>query len=292
MKLLITIVSAMLFSVAQAQVIDTHLHGWTNDNYQQRGPGSPATGTEHMQATIAAMNENDVRFAVVSGNMDTLAMWTAADERFIPGYQITGSNIITPEEFETHVEAGRIRVMGEFAPVFVGKEPGDPTYAPYLEVAERHGIPLAIHAGGLPPMAPMTCCPEARISLTNPLLIEDVLVRYPKLKVYLQHGGETYYREALSLMRVYRHVYADLGAILWVEPLAQENAAEFLRRAKTAGVLDRVMFGSDQMNFPWAIGKSIEYFESLPFLTEEEKKMVLYDNALRFFGLEQGAETE
>ena len=286
MRFLTTILLTIICSTAQAQVIDTHLHGWTDDNYPQRGPSAPATGTDHMRATIAAMDKHDVRFAVVSGNMEALAMWTAADDRFIPGYQVTGSNIISPGEFERHVKAGHIRVLGEFAPLFVGKTPADPTYTPFLEIAERHGVPLAIHAGGIPPMAPMTCCPDARISLSNPLLVEDVLVRHPKLKVYLQHGGETFYREALSVMRVYKHVYADLGAVLWVERLAKENAAEFLRDAKLAGVLDRVMFGSDQMNWPSAIGDSIAYLESLTFLTAEEKRMVLYDNAMRFFGLE------
>ena len=243
MKFLTAILLVSLLSTARGQVIDTHLHGWTDDNYPRRGPSAPATGSEHMRATIAAMDEHDVRFAVISGNMDALAMWTAADDRFIPGYQITGSNIISPEAFEAHVEAGRIKVLGEFAPLFVGKTPADPSYTPYLEVAERYGVPLAIHTGTMPPMAPLTCCPEARISLGDPLLVEDVLVRHPKLKVYL-------------------------------------------RQAKLAGMLDRVMFGSDQMNWPQAIGDSVAFLESLPFLTDEEKRMVLYDNALRFFGLE------
>jgi len=286
MNYLLPILLMLFFSTAHGQVIDTHLHGWTDDNYRQMDSASPATGTEHMNATIAAMDEHDVRFAVISGNMDALAMWTAADDRFIPGYQITGSNIISPEEFEGHVEAGRIRVLGEFAPLFVGKKPADPTYTPYLEIAERYGVPLAIHAGGLPPMAPLTCCPEARVSLGNPLLVEDVLVRHPKLRVYLQHGGESFYREALSVMRVYKHVYADLGAVLWVDELAQEYASDFLRKAKKAGMLDRVMFGSDQMSWPFAIGDSIAYLESLSFLTDQEKRMVLIENAMRFFDLE------
>jgi predicted TIM-barrel fold metal-dependent hydrolase len=285
MKILLAALLAILCATGQAQVIDTHLHGWTDENYPQRGPSAPATGSDHMRATIAAMDQHDVRFAVVSGNMDALAMWTAADDRFIPGYQVTGSNIIPPGEFEQHVEAGRIKVLGEFAPLFVGKTPADSTYTPYLEIAEKHGVPLAFHAGGIPPMAPMTCCPEARVALGNPLLVEDILVRHPKLKVYLQHGGEAYYREALSVMRVYRHVYADLGAVLWVEPLAREHAAAFLREAKLAGLLDRVMFGSDQMNWPGAIGDSIAYLESLGFLTPDEKRMILYDNASRFFAL-------
>ncbi len=138
-------------------------------------------------------------------------------------------------------------------------------------------------------MAPMTCCPKARISLANPLLIEDVLVRYPRLKVYLQHSGTMHYREALSLMRVYPHVYSDLGVMLWPYTRLQEHAAEFLRLAKAGGVLDRVMFGTDPNQRPeLAIGPSIEYLNSLPFLTDEEKRKLLYDNVARFFELDSG----
>ena len=112
-------------------------------------------------------------------------------------------------------------------------------------------------------------------------------MRHPKLKVYLQHSGERYYREVLSMMQVYLHVYSDLGGLLWPDNRLQEHAREFLRQAKTEGFLDRVMFGSDQMNWPdLAIGPSIDFISSLPFLTDEEKQMILYDNAVRFFGLE------
>ncbi len=126
MKILYAALLMAFVPVAFGQVIDAHLHGWTDENYRQRDAQAPATGTEHMRATIAEMDEHNVRSAVVSGNMEALAMWTAADSRFIPGYQITGSKIISPEKFEDHVVAGRVEVLGEFAPVFVGKEPGDP----------------------------------------------------------------------------------------------------------------------------------------------------------------------
>ena len=66
----------------------------------------------------------------------------------------------------------------------------------------------------------------------------------------------------------------------------RHNGTEFLRGAKAADMLDRVMFGSDPMNAPSAIGDSIDVLESLSFLSEEEKRMILHDNALRFFGLE------
>lgn len=50
-------------------------------------------------------------------------------------------------------------------------------------------------------------------------------------------------------------------------------------------MLDRVMFGSDQMIWPEAIGISVEAVQDLDFLTVEEKAAVFYDNAARFLRL-------
>ena len=48
---------------------------------------------------------------------------------------------------------------------------------------------------------------------------------------------------------------------------------------------NRVMFGSDQMIWPSAITSSINFLNSLDFLTEEEKEMILYKNARVFLGI-------
>lgn len=286
----------LLSGAAFAQVIDTHLHAFTEATYRSSGDhplggSSPETAAEHLRMTIEEMDRNDVRHAVVSGSLESVEQWVAADARFIPGYQVTGTSeraLIEPEVFEQLVREGKFRVLGEFAPIFAGKTLADPLYAPYLEISERLGVPVAYHSGGTPPMAPMTCCPEARIALGDPLLIEDVLVRYPRLKIYLMHAGEAFHRNALSIMMVYRHVYVDLGVMLWANPYLQDNAEEFLRNAKRAGVLNRVMYGSDQMAWPGSISASIEYLNSLSFLDDNDRRMILHDNAARFFGLDTG----
>jgi hypothetical protein len=53
-----------------------------------------------------------------------------------------------------------------------------------------------------------------------------------------------------------------------------------------AGFGKRLMFGSDQMVWPDAIGLAIEGIESASFLTEEQKRDIFYTNAVRFFRLE------
>jgi len=73
--------------------------------------------------------------------------------------------------------------------------------------------------------------------------------------------------------------------LLWVEPNAQRYAREFLQHAKEAGYLNRVMYGTDQMVWPHAIKKSIDYLNSLSFLTAKDKEDIFYNNAKRFLRL-------
>jgi len=61
---------------------------------------------------------------------------------------------------------------------------------------------------------------------------------------------------------------------------------DFLKNAKDSRLLDRVMFGSDQMCWSEAITLSIDYLNSIDFLTKEEKHMIFYTNAKKFLRLE------
>jgi len=47
-----------------------------------------------------------------------------------------------------------------------------------------------------------------------------------------------------------------------------------------------LMFGSDQMYWPEEIANgNFEGVESAPFLTDEEKRNIFYENAVRFYRL-------
>ena len=54
-----------------------------------------------------------------------------------------------------------------------------------------------------------------------------------------------------------------------------------------AGFIDRIMFGSDQMEWPEAIAKAIEAVDSAAFLNADQKRAIFYDNAARFFRLDR-----
>lgn len=288
-KYILSFLLLLFFLRLNAQIVDVHLHSYTNTDYwggrtHPTGMDSPKSADEHLQQTIALLDRHRIEFAVVSGSLESLRKYTSADSRFIPGY-MDEENLISITDFENLIKDGQIKVFGEITGVYHGRTLNDPVYEPYLRICQEYGIPVAYHTGGGPPMTPYRCCPKFRISLGDPLLIEDVLVKFPKLQVYLMHGGEVFYEHAVRMMKMYTHLYIDVGVILWVDPSLQDYAVNLLKLAKKANVLDRVMFGSDQMVWPNAISKSIEFLNSLEFLSENEKRMILYDNAKRFLKL-------
>ena len=52
-----------------------------------------------------------------------------------------------------------------------------------------------------------------------------------------------------------------------------------------AGLGKRILFGSDQMYWPDAIGEAIKSVETADFLSAEQKRDILYNNAARFLRL-------
>jgi predicted TIM-barrel fold metal-dependent hydrolase len=52
-----------------------------------------------------------------------------------------------------------------------------------------------------------------------------------------------------------------------------------------AGFEKRIMFGSDQMIWPGIIEKAVTRVDTAPYLTKQQKRDILYNNAARFLRL-------
>lgn len=275
--------------VACAQIIDMHMHSYTEKDFwvgkARNGFASSKTAKEHLEQTIRKMNLHKIEYAVVCGTLESIERYSNADKRFIPGYQDYEETLIPIKQFEQNVQSGKIKVFGEVMAVYKGMTLADSLYQPYLAICEKYGIPVAYHSGGSFPNAQQLGWPNYRITLGDPFLIEDVLVKYPKLKLYLMHAGENFFENTLRMMDGYPNLYADLGVELWLHPLTKDYGTRFLRSAKEYGFLDRVLFGSDQMVWPEAISSSIDFLNAMDFLTNDEKEMILYRNAKKFLGI-------
>ncbi|MFH0847248.1 MAG: amidohydrolase family protein [Chloroflexota bacterium] len=146
---------------------------------------------------------------------------------------------------------------------------------PIYEKCEAVNLPIIFHSGkmmvkGLPDYA-------------RPDLFQEVLKAFPKLKVVLAHMGGGFWKEALKLAHAFpQNVFFDTAIAVSGAPipdflrLTDEMAVKMIREIGA----HRVMFGSD---FPWIDPTAdIERIKSLP-LTDEEKQMILGENALKFF---------
>lgn len=278
-------------------IIDMHLHSYTAGDFWGPAPnpatGQPSVGSaqEHMERSIAIMRQYNVVLGAVSGDAKASvdAWYSLAPDLVLRGISMGDpAAFLDLETFRSLVEAGELEVLGEVGAQYAGFSPSDPAYAPYWAIAQEHGVPVGIHTGQSFPGTPYRCCPEFRLRLGDPLLLEDMLVEFPDLEVYMMHagGGGPFSENALMMMAMYPQVYVDVGVLSWMPGMGQW-LEPFLRAAQQGRMLDRVMFGSDQMVWPEAIGMAVERIDGYDFLSVEEKADIFYNNAARFLRLSE-----
>lgn len=235
-----------------------------------------------MDRTIEVMNRHNV-IGVLSGAPDRVAEWReAAPGRFIPGL---GFNVartsITPDSLRSLAESGRVEVLAEVTNQYAGVAPDDERMEPYWALAEELDIPVGIHIGPGPPGVIYLGSEGYRARLHSALTLEPVLIRHPRLRVYIMHAGFPMIDDLLALMYAHPQVYVGTGVIVFTRP----DFHSYLSRIVEAGHANRVMFGSDQMVWPETIERGIGVIRSAPYLSEEQKRDILYNNAARFLRL-------
>ena len=245
---------------------------------------SPETDDALLERTLLELETYNV-IGMLSGPQELVQAWSdAAPERFIPGFQFRiGRETDSADEIGEAYRDGRFRVFAEITNQYIGIAPDDSRFKPYLDVAEREDIPVGIHVGIGPPGAPYFGFADFRASLHSPLTLEDALIAHPRLRVYAMHAGWPMVDDLLAVLWNHPQLYVDTGGIVFALPRAEFY--RFLQRIVDAGFGQRVMFGTDQMVWPELIGRSIDRIEGAPFLSQDQKRDILYNNAARFLRL-------
>jgi predicted TIM-barrel fold metal-dependent hydrolase len=276
-----------------SRIIDMHLHAYASDPRWQGRVGNPVTGQEmvatdeasHREATFAAMKRAHVVKAMVSGDYEAVLRWKqAAPDQVIVGYGFDDPEKVDLAFLRKEKAAGRLEAIGELGAQYQGIAPNDSRMEPIYALAEELDLPLALHMHPGPPGATSIGFPKIRPSLGNPLLLEDVLVRHPKLRLYVMHAGWPFLENMLALMNAYPQVYVDVGVIDWTKP--RKEFHRYLRGLVEAGYGKRIVFGSDQMVWPEAIEMAVAAIQSADYLSPEQKSDIFYHNAARFLRLE------
>ncbi len=268
-------------------VIDMHMHAITEIWAEKRFcfpqpceslPSNISDPKQLRPAAIAEMEKYNVVLAVVSGSRDEVLPWTDGEEdKFMTGIAIWRPDDIAYADLKNLLESGRIQVLGELALQYEAIPIDDPSIDPMLALAHELDIPVHVHVAGL------GGTPDFPIHLGNPLRIAKVLRKYPGLRIYIENASWPFLEEVTSLMYQYPSVYADISTILHLTP--RPVAYRYLKGLIDNGLGKRLMYGSDQMIWPEVIGETIEAIEDADFLTEEQKRDILYNNAARFLRL-------
>lgn len=285
-------------------IIDMHMHTFQWDVLGDPPPPNQVTGVvppartdrEAMEAYLEDMERYNIVKAVGFAQLEMVKMWASASpERIIggiqfpnvqyPGYPKAVNEWPDIELLRAEYELGNLAVMGEITAQYSGVAPNDPQLEPYFALAEELDIPVCIHCALGPPGAPYGSHPKLRAAIGNPLLLEDVLIRHPRLRIYIAHAGHPYLDETKAIMWLYPNVYTDISVINWLFP--RDDFYDYLESLIRSGFGKRIMYGSDQMIWPDAVGLSIESIESADFLSEEQKRDIFYNNAARFLRLEE-----
>jgi uncharacterized protein len=248
---------------------------------------SAATDEELMQQTIEVAERLNI-FGVLSGTPQRVERWmSAAPGRFLPAieFHAGATSSVTVDSLRKLHSADRLAVIGEVTNAYFGIAPDDPRMAPFWELAVELDIPVGIHVGPGPPGAIYLGARNYRARMHSALTMEEVLVRHPTLRVYLMHAGYPMLDDLLALLYAHPQVYVDVGVIVFTQP--RRAFYRYLQGIVDAGFGNRVMFGSDQMVWPGVIERSVAVIEEAPFLSEAQKRDILYNNAARFLRLSE-----
>lgn len=255
-------------------------------------PLPAAESDEALMRESLEMLERYNIYAVTSGPKERVDQWRAASpKRVLPALSFTTSaeGPRTPDDFRRLHETGDLAVLAENGAQYHGRRLDDDVYESFFALAEELDIPVGVHLGEGPPggahLLGGSQPAEYRVWLTSPMQLEEVLVRHPKLRIYVMHYGSPLVDEMIAILYSHPQVYVDIACNNWSFP--REHFYSQLKRLIVAGFEERILWGSDQMAWPRAIEIAIETIEQAPFLDVKQKRDILYNNAARFLRLSE-----
>jgi hypothetical protein len=165
-------------------------------------------------------------------------------------------------------------------PVLAHFDPRDTKYDSFFIEAQKNELVILWHVGATP-------SPHGDLSISHPLIIDDVARRFPGLTQIMAHLGHPWQRETMAVIRKNRRVFADISAS-WARPIDGYHA---LVRAQEWSVTNKILFGSD---FPlWTPKVAIEgLYEianlrsgNLPYVRKETIDQIVNQDALSMLRL-------
>ena len=169
----------------------------------------------------------------------------------------------------------------KLAPNYQNYDPLDSRALAIYGEAQRHGLPILFHQG-------TSAVRTAPIRYAHPLLIDEIAIRYPDLRIIMAHLGHPWQVETCVVIRKHPHVYADLSGNFY-RPF---SFWEQMVKVVEWNVAHKVLLGSD---YPiTTVQESIDGLRRvnrivegtrLPQVPEEAIEDIIFRDSLPLLGL-------
>ncbi len=130
-----------------------------------------------------------------SGDLKMVRQWKSASPKQIINavywdLALSKRAGLTVDSLTKLFKSGEFKVFGEIALQYEGISIADSTIDAYLQMAEKLDIPVGVHVGTGPPGAVYLGATKMRARLSSALILEEVLVKHPKLRLYAMQAGQ------------------------------------------------------------------------------------------------------
>ena len=164
----------------------------------------------------------------------------------------------------------------KFHPTLQNFDPSDEAFTPLFSVIDEMEVPVIFHTGQTGIGSGLPGGRGLRLSLSNPMLLDDLAARFPGLDIVMAHPSVPWQDEALAVATHKSNVWIDLSG--WSPKYFPEN----LVRQANSILQNKVLFGSD---FPLITpDRWLGDFANLT-IKDEVRPKILKDNAVRLLGL-------
>lgn len=149
-----------------------------------------------------------------------------------------------------------------------------------LEVAQKLKIPLLTHTGCM--------YGNSKVKFSHPLLLDEVAVDFPELKIVAAHTGHLLWRDWCATSYFKRNIYGDLAEWQVIAIGQYKLFCRFLRQAIDISGMDRILFASDGPGLELVVSNKrwVQIIKDLPRnapegikFTDEEVAAILGNNA-------------
>ncbi len=210
--------------LAHAASLDLHSYDSKPEDHWKAAQQADKTVVFGLQAKAAgAWVPNELIAEYAAAHPDRIIGWASVDPN--------EPDCIAQLEYAVNT----LKLTGlKLGPAYQHFDPTDPKHRPFFAAVQRLGIPIIWHQGTTFPS-------RAKLRWATPLLLEDIALEFPDIRMIVAHLGHPWEEDLIALIRKAPNMYADISAVHyrpWRYWQAMVTAMEY-------GVTHKLLLASD-----------------------------------------------